>query len=147
MRQSCEQNPENPAETSGNYLQLKEGTLVAVHWAPVPRTMNKILTNPYMEIIWCWFTVDMIISSVTQSCPIFAAPWTEARQASLSITSSRSLLRLMSIKSVMPSNHLILWHPLLLDNSNQLTNDGFKYYLAYRDLVINIQLSDQPRMD
>ena len=41
-------------------------------------------------------------------------PWTEACQASLSITNSWSLLRLMSIKSVMPSNHLILWHPLLL---------------------------------
>ena len=41
-------------------------------------------------------------------------PRTAARQASLSITSSRSLLTLMSIKSVMPSNHLILCHPLLL---------------------------------
>ena len=39
--------------------------------------------------------------------------WTAARQASLSITNSRSLLKLMSIKSVMPSNHLILCHPLL----------------------------------
>ena len=38
-------------------------------------------------------------------------PWTAARQASLSITSSQSLLKLMSIKSVMPSNHLILCHP------------------------------------
>ena len=44
----------------------------------------------------------------------FATPWTAARQASLSITNSRSLLKLMSIKSVMPSNHLILCHPLLL---------------------------------
>ena len=43
-----------------------------------------------------------------------AAPWTAARQASLSITNSRSSLRLMSIESVMPSNHLILCHPLLL---------------------------------
>ena len=43
-----------------------------------------------------------------------ATPRTAARQASLSITISRSLLRLMSIKSVMPSNHLILCHPLLL---------------------------------
>ena len=42
------------------------------------------------------------------------APWTAARQASLSITNSRSLLKLMSIESVMPSNHLILCHPLLL---------------------------------
>ena len=44
-------------------------------------------------------------------------PWTAAYQASLSITNSRSLLRLMSIESVMPSNHLILWHPLLLPPS------------------------------
>ena len=41
-------------------------------------------------------------------------PWTAAQQASLSITSSQSLLQLMSIESVMPSNHLILCHPLLL---------------------------------
>ena len=41
-------------------------------------------------------------------------PWTAARQASLSITSSRSLLRLMSVKSVMPSNHVIFCHPLFL---------------------------------
>ena len=43
-----------------------------------------------------------------------ATPWTAAHQASLSITNSWSLLRLMSIESVMPSNHLILCHPLLL---------------------------------
>ena len=47
-------------------------------------------------------------SSVTQSCP------TLRPQASLSITNSRSLLRLMSIESVIPSSHLILCHPLLL---------------------------------
>ena len=41
-------------------------------------------------------------------------PWTGAHQASLSITNSRSLPKLMSIKSVMPSGHLILCHPLLL---------------------------------
>ena len=41
-------------------------------------------------------------------------PWTEAHQASLSITDSQSLLKLTFIKSVMPSNHLILYHPLLL---------------------------------
>ena len=43
-----------------------------------------------------------------------ATPWTAARQASLSITNSRSSLRLMSIESVMPSSHLILYRPLLL---------------------------------
>ena len=45
---------------------------------------------------------------------LFVTPWTEARQASLSITNSRSLLKLISIESVMPSNHLILYCPLLL---------------------------------
>ena len=44
----------------------------------------------------------------------FATPWTAARQASLSITSSQSLLKLTSIKLMMPSNHLILCRPLLL---------------------------------
>ena len=44
---------------------------------------------------------------------LFATPWTAARQASLSITNSRSLLKLMSIVSLMPSNHLMLCQPLL----------------------------------
>ena len=48
---------------------------------------------------------------------LFATPQTAARQASLSITNPRSLLKLMSIESVMPSNHLILCHPLLLPPS------------------------------
>ena len=48
---------------------------------------------------------------------LFAMPWTAARQASLSITNSWSLLKLMSIKSVMPSNHLLLCCPLLLPPS------------------------------
>ena len=45
---------------------------------------------------------------------LFATPWITAHQASLSITKSRSLLKLMSIESVMPSSHLIICHPLLL---------------------------------
>ena len=57
-----------------------------------------------------------VYSSVQSlSCvQLFATPWTAATQASLSITNSQSLLKLMSIESVMPSNHLILCHPLLL---------------------------------
>ena len=45
---------------------------------------------------------------------LFVTPWTTAHQASLSITNSQSLLKLMFIELVMPSNHLILCHPLLL---------------------------------
>ena len=59
----------------------------------------------------------LVFSSVPQLCPTLETPWTAACQASLSITNSRSLLKLMSIKSVMPSNHLILCRPLLLPTS------------------------------
>jgi len=48
---------------------------------------------------------------------LFATPWTAAQQASQSITKSQILLKLMSIESVIPSNHLILCHPLLLPPS------------------------------
>ena len=56
------------------------------------------------------------VSSISSlSCVrLFATPWTAARQASLSITNSQNLPKLMSIESVMPSNHLILCHFLLL---------------------------------
>ena len=61
------------------------------------------------------------VFSVAQSCLplcdhvcLFASPWTAARQAFPSITNFRSLLKLLSVKSVMPSNHLIFCHALLL---------------------------------
>ena len=57
-----------------------------------------------------WFSSVQLLSLVR----LFMTPWTAARQASLSITNSRSLPKLMSIESVMPSNHLILCCPLLL---------------------------------
>ena len=60
-----------------------------------------------------------ILSSVQSLSRVqhFATPWTAARQASLSITNSRSSLKLMSVESVMPSSHLILCRPLLLPPS------------------------------
>ena len=60
------------------------------------------------------------ISSVqfTQLCPTLCNPWIAACQISLSIANSWSLPKLTSIESVMPSNHLILCHPLLLPRSN-----------------------------
>ena len=61
----------------------------------------------------------MAISSVQSlsHVQLFATLWTKTHQASLSITNSQSLLKLMSIESVMPSNHLILCHSLLLSPS------------------------------
>ena len=52
--------------------------------------------------------------SVIQAVQLFVTPWAAARQAPLSFTISQSLLKFMSIELVMPSNHLILYHPLLL---------------------------------
>ena len=65
-----------------------------------------------------WLAWDQFSSAQSLSHgQLFATPWTAARQASLSITNSRSLLKLMSIELVMPSNHLILSCPLLLSPS------------------------------
>ena len=56
---------------------------------------------------------------------LFATPWTAARQASLSITNSQNLLKLMSIESVMPSNHLTLCPPLLSHLQSFLATGSF----------------------
>ena len=69
------------------------------------------------------FYIKTVISSVAahpcvvqslSHVPLFATPWTAVQKASLFFTISWSLLKLMSIESVMPSNHLVLCHPLLL---------------------------------
>ena len=63
----------------------------------------------------CWHLSPQLSSVRLLSCVwLFATPWTAAHQASLSITNSRSSLKLMSIESVMPSSHFILCRPLLL---------------------------------
>ena len=56
---------------------------------------------------------SLIVVRLLTRVQLFVTPWTTARQASLSFTLSWSLLKPISIESVMPSNHLILWHPLL----------------------------------
>ena len=66
------------------------------------KTRSRFLINSVQSLSHVWF---------------FVTPWTAALQASLSITNSCSLLKLMSIESVMPSNHLILCHSLLLPPS------------------------------
>ena len=63
---------------------------------------------------WVFFKTFVIVLQLLSHVQLSATPWTAAHQASLSITNSWSLIKLMSIKSVMPSSHLILCHPLLL---------------------------------
>ena len=73
-----------------------------------------------MKYIYEYCIINYIFFSSVQSLShvqLFATSWTAACQASVSITNSQSLLKLMSMESVMPSNHLILCHPLLLQPS------------------------------
>ena len=112
------------------------------------RSFREKSSNSSKSNVTCCFTV---ISSVFQpraaafSCAyhfssvqllshvqLFATPWTAACQASLSITNSRSMLKLMSIESVRPSNHLILCRPLLLLPSILHSNRVFSNESALR---------------
>ena len=88
---------------------LPEFAKIYVHWV---RVTACLLHDSYEgPIVWSdQIRSDQSISRVS----LFTTSWITAHQASLSITNSRSLLRLMSIESVMPSSHLILCRPLLL---------------------------------
>ena len=66
------------------------------------------------QSLWCMGLIAISSVHLLSCVRNFATAWTAAHQASLSITNSWSLLKLMSVKSVMPSNHLILCHPLRL---------------------------------
>jgi len=118
VRDSPQENQNAGAKGSGKEYWL--GQTIDTHW--------KLLR--YWLILHCESWVDSnrvchvfhtylskILFSSVQSLSrvrLFATPWITARQASLSITNSQSSLRLMSIESVMPSSHLILCRPLLL---------------------------------
>ena len=74
---------------------------------------------------YIYITKPSSFSSVTQLCLTLWNPWTTACQASLSITNSCSLLKLKSMESGIPSNHLILCHPLLLLPSVFTASESF----------------------
>ena len=76
-------------------------------------TWSPVISSCQMNLSFLTFSSDQSFSHVR----LFVAPWTAARQASLSITNSRSSPKLMSIELVMPSSHLILCQPLLLPPS------------------------------
>ena len=95
-------------------------------WILLQTSCRKPIYDSYVKLkvwtvyhYWWHWVIVMFISSVQSlsRVQLFATPWTATHQASLSITNSQSLLKLMSIESVMPSNHLILCHALLLPPS------------------------------
>ena len=83
---------------------LLEFNLVAQMSCGIPRN------NHHLK--WWLSPVEIIIVQSLSHVRLFVTPWAAARKASLSITNSRSLLKLMSIESLMPSNHLVLCCPL-----------------------------------
>ena len=80
-----------------------------LEWVAMPSSRDQTHRR-IRNLIMIQFSSVQLLSHVL----LFATPWIAACQASLSITNSQSSLRLTSIKSVMPSSHLILCHPLLL---------------------------------
>ena len=89
---------------------LNNQKVLCQFWGPEVHTPGVSRVTPPSFLVVVVVVVVQSLSCVR----LFATPRTAARQASLSITSSQSLLKLMSIESVMPSNHLILWRPPLL---------------------------------
>jgi len=93
-----------------------------------------------------WFSSVQLLSHVQ----LFPTPWTAARQASLSITNSQSSPKLISIELVMPSNHLILCHPILLlslifPNIRVFSNESALHirWPKYRSLSFDISPSNE----
>ena len=117
------------------YLMQLQGTKNMQHWMLISGLKS-------------WWKLNAIQFSLVQSLShvqLFVTPRTVARQASLSITNARSLLKHMFIESVMPSNHLILCHPLLLlpsifPASGSFPNVGSSHQVAK---VLEIQLQHQ----
>ena len=91
----------------------REAWVAAVHGvaeSDMTKRLTFSLSQPFLNPL----TLPQFSSVQSLShAQLFATPWTAVRQASLSITNFQSLLKLRSIKSVMPSNHLILCRPLL----------------------------------
>ena len=82
------------------------------------REQKCLLHTKYLSPVLCsvirWETNALVVVQLLCFIWLFVTPWTAARQASLTFTISQSLLKLMSKESVMPSNHLLFCHPLLL---------------------------------
>ena len=77
--------------------------------------LNGFQLEPVSHFLGCPFCrLPIVVVQSLSRVQFFVTTWTAAHQASLAFTISQSLFRLMSIESVMPSNHLILCHPLLL---------------------------------
>ena len=106
----------NCAGTQESFSKLWKILVLRPHPQLPQNLWGWVLASGFLKVAGQLFTASVQFSSVQWLSRVWlsATPWITARQASLSITNSQSSLRLTSIKSVMPSSHLILCHPLLL---------------------------------
>ena len=104
----------------GRLCSLDHRTLFQAHWVQQNLLSYVCRTEILISLPSAGGYSQLLVSSVQllNWVQLFKTPWTATRQASLSIINSQSLLKLMSIESVMPSNHFLLCHPLLLPPSN-----------------------------
>ena len=91
-------------------LEISKGSLKVEEFVCI----NTCVCTSWEQSSWLRLLSSVQFGQWLSHVRLVVTPWTAARQASLSITNSRSLLKLMSIESVMPSNHLILCRPLFL---------------------------------
>ena len=116
-----------------NRLKKKSQAKNSVH------TLLPLFVDKYEEGQVLYIVQFSLVQSLSHVW-LFATPWTAARQASLSITNSRSLPKLMSIELVMPSNHLILCRPHLLP---PLIFPSIRVFSSESVLCIRLQLQLQ----
>ena len=133
--------------------QLPESTQTHVHWVGDAIQPSHPLSSPSSPAVklsqhqglFKWVSSSHQFSSVQSLSRVrlFATPWIAARQSSLSITNSRSSLRLTSIESVMPSNYLSLCHPLLLlppipPSIRVFSNESTRNYSLHTSSVVGL---------
>ena len=108
---------------AGYFIQIESTTcgllcLAFANWHNAFEVHPWCNTSCYLVLFDCWIIFQVaVIVQLLSHVRLFVTPWTAACQASLSFTTSQSLLKLMSAESVMPSNHLIICYPLLLPPS------------------------------
>ena len=105
----------SPGESHGQKreLQFKGLERVENDWSDLAAAPPYLIFNYIINRLYYTILCIVIVQSL-RCVQLFATPWTAAHQISLSFTISQSLLKFMSVESVIPSNHLILCHPLLL---------------------------------
>ena len=104
----------------------------------------------YIKILWLWkWSVDAVVVQSPNHIQLFATPQSAACQASLSLTTSQNLPKFISIALMMPSSHLILWHPLLLLPSifptiRDFSNESAVHirWLKYRNFGFSVSPSE-----